>query len=166
MPSSATIPYRIIAVDPGYGRIGIAVLEKFNGKETLLFSECHETDAIENHPKRLESLQKRLRELLKEYTPSALAVESLFFGKNKKTALAVAEARGIILAEAAGAGVEVFEYRPVTVKVAVTGYGRGDKKQIKEMVIKILRITKKITHDDEYDAIAVGLTHLATYRKS
>ncbi|HEY4499130.1 MAG TPA: crossover junction endodeoxyribonuclease RuvC [Candidatus Paceibacterota bacterium] len=158
------VPYRIIAVDPGYGRIGIAVLEKDSDKETLIFSECYETSAETKHPERLQNLQKRLCELLKEYHPSALALETLFFSKNKKTALAVAEARGVILSEAAASGIAVFEYQPAAVKIAVTGYGHSDKKQIQEMVVKILNLTKVISRDDEYDAIAVGLTHLASYR--
>ena len=156
---------RILAIDPGYGRVGIAVLEKNAGKETLLFSECYETTTATEHSERLASIQRRLRKLIKEFKPQALAIESLFFSKNKKTALAVAEARGTILAEAASASVSVFEYRPSEVKIAVTGYGSADKEQIKAMVKRILNITKEISHDDEYDAIAVGLTHLAIYHR-
>ena len=157
-------PYRIIAIDPGYGRVGIAILEKSSGKEVLLFSECHETDRKSDQPTRLADIQKHLREIISEYKPEALAIESLFFSKNQKTAMLVAEARGVIPSEAAGCGLAVFEYKPVEVKVAVTGYGRSDKTHIKEMVKKLLRVEKEIKLDDEYDAIAVGLTHLAVYR--
>ena len=155
---------RIIAVDPGYGRIGIAVLEKTATKESLIFSECHETSAKDAPSERLASLQSRLRELINTYKPDGLAIESLFFSKNQKTALAVAEGRGVIMSEAAAHHVPVFEYKPVEVKVAVTGYGASDKGQIKEMVKRILKVEKEIKRDDEYDAIAVGLTHLAIHR--
>jgi crossover junction endodeoxyribonuclease RuvC len=156
---------RILAIDPGYARVGIAVLEKNAGKESLLFSECYETDAKTDQANRLAAIQKRIREVIDRFKPQALAIESLFFSKNQKTALAVAEARGTITALAAGLGLAVFEYKPAAVKVAVTGYGQSDKTHIKDMIKKILSLEKTIKLDDEYDAIAVGLTHLATYRE-
>ncbi len=155
---------RVISVDPGYGRIGIAILEKEKGKEKLVFSECFETDAKEAQAMRLAQIKTRLGELIAEFKPEALAIETLFFSKNQKTAMGVAEARGVITSEAAAQDLLVFEYRPSEVKIAVTGYGSADKRQVKEMVKKILKVEKEIKLDDEYDAIAVGLTHLAISR--
>ncbi len=153
---------RILAIDPGYGRMGIAVLERIDGHDSLLFSECFETQKESSGPNRLLEIRHRIRELIEHYRPSALAIESLFFGKNKKTALAVAESRGIVLSEAAAHQLEIFEYKPVHVKIAITGHGGSDKRQVQSMVERILRLDKKDSLDDEYDAIAVGLTHLAT----
>ena len=155
---------RIIAVDPGYGRVGIAVLEKQQEKEVLLHSECFETSKDLPQPERLNLLQNRLQNLIKKFKPEALAVEKLFFSKNKKTALMVAEARGVITSTAAENGLGVFEYTPAQVKVAVTGYGASDKRQVTEMVKRILNLKKEMSRDDEYDAIAVGIAHLASYR--
>lgn len=155
--------YRIISVDPGYGRLGIAVLEKQNGKETLVHSECFETTKDIPQPERLNALRSRLSEVFEEFSPQALALETLFFSKNKKTALMVAEARGVITSLAASKDVPVFEYQPSQVKIAVTGYGVSDKKQVQEMVLRILKLDKKNRLDDEYDAIAVGITHLAVH---
>lgn len=153
-----------LAIDPGYGRMGVAVLERNNGKEALVFSECFETPADMNRPQRLAALQARLGELCDEHRPQELAIEKLFFSKNKKTALGVAEARGVIVSGAAVRGIRVFEYEPVQIKVAVTSYGKSDKKQVIAMVKRLMRMDKK-ARDDEYDAIAIGLTHLATSKR-
>lgn len=157
-------PYRILSVDPGYGRIGIAILDQTEGRPKLLFSECLETNPQSSLPERLAELRVRLEEVLNEYRPEALALETLFFSKNRKTALAVAEGRGVIVSTVAAQKLPVFEYSPAQVKIAITGYGNSDKKQIKAMLDRLLMIKKKIKLDDEYDAIAVGLTHLASYR--
>lgn len=148
----------ILGVDPGYGRVGIAVIESREGKQTLIHSECFETSPKLPHPKRLVLIAEKMEGVLEKYKPSQVAVEELLFSKNVKTAIKVAEARGIILAIAAKNNPRVLEFNPNSVKLAVTGYGRADKKQIVAMLHKILKIKKTIKHDDEYDAIAVGLT--------
>jgi len=152
---------KIIAVDPGYERLGVAILEKENGKEILLFSECFKTSAKLTHSERLNLIGKELGEVIKKYKPEALAIETLFFAKNQKSAMQVAEARGVIMYEGKRNNLEIFEYSPMAVKIAVTGYGKSDKIQVTEMVKKLIKITKPIKHDDEYDAIAIGLTFFA-----
>ncbi len=156
----------ILGIDPGYGRIGIAVLEKNKGKENLLHSECLETSKMTDQSERLLLLKEKIRSIIKEYSPSVLAIESLLWSKNKKTAFKVSEARGVIIVEAKEAGLEVREFNPNQVKVAVTGYGKSDKKQVQAMVERIIKIkpTKdgKKRIDDEYDAIAIALTCSAT----
>jgi len=97
---------------------------------------------------------------IKKHKPDVLAVETLFFSKNVKTALGVAEARGAILAAAGKAGVPVLEFSPAHVKIAVTGYGSADKKAVANMVPKLVALTKKKRLDDELDAIAVGIAAL------
>ena len=158
---------KILAIDPGYGRIGFAVLKKTQEKPELLHSECFETDKKTPYEKRLKSVGERLRYLIKKHQPDCVVVERLFFSKNKKTAMHVAEVRGLLLYEAQLGGIETVEYTPNQIKNAVTGSGIGDKKQIMRMVPKLINIdTKKDRNDDEYDAIAVGITHLATIRKT
>jgi len=92
------------------------------------------------------------------HKPQKVAVETLLWSKNKKTALQVAEARGVILLEAARSGVRIYEYNPNEIKLAVTGYGKSDKKQVIDMVEKLVKLKKKKRHDDEYDAIATAIT--------
>ena len=152
---------KVIAIDPGYERIGIAILEKTTGKETLLFSECLKTSAKEPHKDRLKIIGDEISFLIKKYKPEALAIETLFFETNAKTAMKVSEARGVILYEAARSDLAIAEYTPLQIKVAVTGYGKSDKNQVIFMVNKLIKITEPIKYDDEYDAIACGLTYFA-----
>lgn len=155
---------RIISIDPGYERIGIAVLEKTNGKEILLFSECFKTKATLSFFDRLALLGEEVLRLTDEYKPEALAIENLFIETNQKTAMRVAEARGAILYQARVSGLEIFEYTPLQIKVATTGYGKATKTQVISMVKKLIKGAESIKQDDEMDAIAIGLTHFAYFR--
>lgn len=153
---------RLLAIDPGYERLGIAVLEKNpKEKERLLYSDCFKTDKKLPHYKRLGHIGSELEKILQEFKPQALCLENLYFSNNQKTALTVAEARGVILYQAAKHGLKVYEYGPGEIKVAVTGYGKSDKEQVTSMVPRLIKIEKEIEYDDEYDAIAVGLTCFA-----
>ncbi len=153
---------RVLGVDPGYDRLGIAIIEKISQKETLLFSSCVTTKKGDDFPKRLTDIGRAISDTIAVYKPNALAIENLFFNKNQKTALLVASARGVILYEAEKAGLSIFEYTPLEVKNAIVGYGRGDKKQVQHMVHQLITIEKTVSYDDEYDAIAVGITCFAT----
>jgi crossover junction endodeoxyribonuclease RuvC len=156
---------RLIAIDPGYERLGIAVIEKLpRQKEALLYSDCFKTPASLPHSERLGMVGKELERVIGEFSPQALCLESIFFSSNKKSAVTVAEARGVILYQAAIHKLPVHEYGPGQVKVAVTGHGQSDKTQVIAMVPRLIRIDKEIRHDDEYDAIAVGLTCFAIER--
>ena len=158
------IPMRVFAIDPGYGRCGVAVVEKKSGKERLVYSSCIETSAQSDFPARLSAVALECTRLLKKYKPDALALEKLFFAKNQKTAMRVAEVRGALIHAAATAGVRVFEYTPGEVKSAAAGFGGADKRALTKMLHVLLKIEKEIEHDDEYDAIAVGITHLSRCR--
>ena len=149
---------RILGIDPGYGRLGLAIIESLNKKPKLFYSECFETSSKLEHPARLGLILKKIQKRIKKFKPKKLAIETLIFSKNVKTALKVAEVRGAIMAEAASRGTEIFEYHPNSIKIAMTGYGKSDKKQIIFMIEKILGLKKKFKRDDEYDAIAVALT--------
>ena len=180
---------RIISIDPGYERLGIAILEKHPldlvsgkpssaksfgvAKETLIFSECFKTSNKLPHHERLTLIGNRVKEIIKKYKPEQLATEKLFFSGNQKTAMLVAEARGVILYTGSSLGLEVFEYTPNSVKIAITGYGRSEKRQMISMVEKLIDIktpalgnaSGKGKSDDEFDAIAIGLTHFAIKRQ-
>ena len=153
---------KIIAIDPGYERMGVAIIEKNGPKEELVFSECFKTLAKEKHETRLRQIGEEISRLIKKYQPTALAIETLFFQTNVKTAMKVSEARGVILYESARSDLMIKEFSPLQIKVAVTGYGKSDKEQVISMVKRLIEIKKTPKHDDEYDAIAVGLTYFAT----
>lgn len=156
---------KIISIDPGYERLGVAVIEKEkNQKEKLIFSECFKTSIKLPHYKRLANISREIRSVVKKYKPEALATEKLYFSKNQKTALLVAEARGAILSTAGDLDLEIFEYNPSDIKIAITGYGKSEKNQIIDMVKKLIVVKKETKSDDEFDAIAIGLTHFAINR--
>ncbi|MCR4285385.1 MAG: crossover junction endodeoxyribonuclease RuvC [Candidatus Kaiserbacteria bacterium] len=152
---------KVLALDPGYDRLGVAVLEMQNGKEHLIYSTCVMTDKADTLPNRLFTIGTRVTELLDEHTPDAIGVETLFFNKNIKTGIGVAQARGIILFLARQRGCTVYEFGPQEIKVAVTGYGKSDKRAVIDMVKRLVPNVPHTAHDDEYDAIAVGITTLA-----
>lgn len=155
---------RVLAFDPGYDRLGVAVLEKKDGKEHLVHSECVVTDKKTAIAERLGTIGSAVEILIKTHTPDFIAVESLYFNKNQKTAIAVSEARGVLLYLAEKHGCVVREYTPQEIKVAVTGYGKSTKDQVEGMVRRLLPEVPESALDDEYDAIAVGLTCLACER--
>ncbi len=156
-------PLRIIGIDPGYERVGVAIIEK-DRSEKLLFSTCIVTDRKNTSSERLVVIGQQLKTIIEEYHPDALAIESLLFNSNQKTVMLVAAARGVIIYEAALTNIPVFEYNPLQIKIATTGYGRAEKKQVTHMVEKLLVIPPGKRHDDEYDAIAIALTCSASER--
>ncbi len=157
---------RVLAVDPGYDRLGVALLEKENNKEVLIYSSCIETNSSDELSVRLVHIGTELQKLIDTYHPTALAIETLFFNANRTTGIGVAQARGIILFLARQAGCDIYEFGPQEIKVAVTGYGKSDKKAVIDMVKRLIPDVKDKAHDDEYDAVAVGITCLAHYRSS
>ncbi len=155
---------KVLAIDPGYGRCGVAVVEKTNGRDRLVHSDCIETSAKDDFPERLAAVTDACVRLIETYGPNALAMERLFFQKNQKTAMRVAEVRGALLNVAAQANLPVFEYTPGQIKSAAAGFGSADKRAVAKMLHALLSIEKRGMLDDEYDAIAVGVTCLAYER--
>ena len=153
---------KVIAIDPGYERMGVALIEKINGKESLVYSECFKTSPKIAHEERLKLIGQEIENLIEKYKPEAMAIETLFFKNNQKTAMHVSEARGVMLYVASVFGLSLKEFSPMAIKIAVTGYGNSDKEQVTLMVKKLIKINHDIKYDDEYDAIAVGLTYFAT----
>ena len=157
---------RVLAIDPGFGRNGFAVLENSRQHNAdLLFSECFETDKDLPFYDRLLLVANRMREHITTYQPDCVALETLFFSKNQKTVMEVAEIRGGVILVAREHGLPVAEYGPSTVKVSVTGDGRANKQSILRMIHRLIRIDEKKRYDDEYDAIAIGITHVLASRR-
>lgn len=156
-------PMKILGIDPGYERLGIAVIEKSGarGGETVLYSDCFRTSPKDDILKRLGEIGAEISRIIDKFSPSALAIENLFITKNQKTGMRVAEARGIIMYEAIKRDLPVFEYSPMQIKSAITSDGTSDKARMIKMVNLLVKIPKKKMLDDEYDAIAVALTHCA-----
>ncbi|HEX8993832.1 MAG TPA: crossover junction endodeoxyribonuclease RuvC [Candidatus Paceibacterota bacterium] len=155
---------RILAFDPGFERLGTAVLEKTSGRETLIHSSCIRTPKELPFSERLQLLGQATEALIAEHAPKAVALESLYFENNAKTAINVAAVRGILSYIAAVHHLPVYEYTPLQVKIAVTGYGKSDKAAVAAMVPRLIALPERKRLDDEIDAIAVGLTCLASIR--
>lgn len=155
---------RILAFDPGYERLGVAVIEKVNGKEALLYSGCIRTKATLPFSERLNELGAATEALIETWQPKAVALESLYFENNAKTAMNVSAVRGMLLYLAARNNLPAHEYTPLQVKVAVTGHGQASKAAVALMVPKLVSISLGKRLDDELDAIAVGITCLASLR--
>lgn len=151
---------RVLAIDPGYDRLGMAVVEGDPSKPLVVWSACVIPEKGEPQ-ERLAQVRTAVEEALATHGPDVLAIESLFFSKNVRTAMGVAEARGVILAAAGGRGTPVREYSPQQVKLAVTGYGSADKKAVAAMVPRLVTLDARKRLDDELDAIALGIAALA-----
>ncbi len=150
---------RVLAIDPGFDRLGIAVIEGDPSKPTHVWSDCVEPE--KGTPSaRLFTVYDSVVQAIKTHAPDRLAIESLFFSTNVKTAMKVAEARGAVLAAAGSAGIEAQEYSPQEIKLAVTGYGAADKKAVAAMIPHLISLPIKKRLDDELDAIALGIAAL------
>jgi len=153
---------KILAIDPGFERIGFAILEKKDGKEILLDSGCITTSSSSPFNDRLFIIGEEIGKIIKKWEPKALAIETLLFNNNQKTVMKVSEARGVVIYISSKYKLSVHEYTPLQIKIAVTGYGRAPKDQVGIMVKKLIDIEKTVKYDDEMDAIAIGITHLAS----
>ncbi len=147
---------KILGVDPGTNRIGYGILETEGG---LSFIDCGVIETTSRtQADKLFEITTRFRELLVSTKPDAAGIETLFFSKNQKTGLAVAEARGVLLLSLRDAGILTYEYKPHEVKLSVCGYGLADKIAVATMVAKILRIEVPKQYDDATDALAIAIT--------
>lgn len=158
---------KILGVDPGFERLGIAILKKNkeDKKESILYSECFKTSAKLAFPERLHLIGTRIKFLIDKYEPNILAIETLFLNTNQKTVMRVAEARGVVIYEAQKNGLIIFEASPLQIKVATTGYGKATKDQVMKMVKILVDVDKSKKSDDELDAIAIALCAFAYKNK-
>ena len=149
----------ILGIDPGYAIVGWGVLEYSNNKFRPLGFGSIQTPAGMDPNLRLAEIYRGMNEIIDKYKPEQMAVEELFFNTNSKTAIMVAQARGVILMSAQLRGVEIFEYTPLQVKQAVVGYGRAEKKQVISMVTTMLGLKSPPKPDDTADALAIAMCH-------
>lgn len=153
---------KIIAIDPGYDRCGVAILSETAHKPVVLFSTCITSEKTDEQYLRLTSIYKQLEAIIHTHQPTHLAIETLFFSVNKKTAIKVAEARGAILTLAGVHSLSLIELSPQAIKIAMTGVGNAKKEQVLKMVNLTVSIPKGTKLDDEIDAIALGVSALQT----
>ena len=155
---------KILGIDPGYAIVGFGVIEYANGRFTPLDCGVLTTPQEMPFPKRLKSLYDNLTFLISEKKPDVLSIETLFFNTNVTTAIAVGHARGVLILAAENAGIPVFEYTPLQIKQAITGYGRADKIQMQQMVKMLLGLAAVPKPDDAADALAVAICHGQSFK--
>jgi crossover junction endodeoxyribonuclease RuvC len=153
---------RILGIDPGTGILGFGIIEIINRQPILIDGGVIRTPVKEDDAVRLETIFDEVSSIIAQTKPDQMAVEKLFFAQNVTTAMTVSQARGVVLLAAQQAHLEIFEYTPLQIKQALTGYGRADKKQIQEMVKVILRLKHIPKPDDCADALAAAITHAMT----
>lgn len=155
---------RILGIDPGTGILGFGVIDSSRGKVQLVDAGVIRTPVKEDDAVRLQTIYEELTEIIADTKPQIMSVEKLFFAQNVTTAMTVAQARGVVLLCGKQAGMEIFEYTPLQIKQALTGYGRADKKQMQEMVRVTLGLKEVPKPDDCADAIAAALIHSQSVR--
>ncbi|MBC7076616.1 MAG: crossover junction endodeoxyribonuclease RuvC [Syntrophomonadaceae bacterium] len=154
----------VLGIDPGTAITGYGLVEYRKGKESLVKCGALMTPSSMEMHLRLYEINRKLALLIEDFKPDVIAIEQLFFHKNAKTAIMVAQARGVAMMTAASYGVQVAEYTPLQVKQAVAGYGNADKRQVQLMVQRILSMHQLPKPDDAADALAVAICHIHSYR--
>lgn len=150
---------RIIGIDPGYAIVGFGVIEYEKSRFSTISYGAVTTPAGIKFERRLEIIYADICQILDSYKPQSLAIEKLYFQNNQKTAIDVAEARGVVLLAAAQRHIEIFEYTPLQVKQSITGYGQAVKKQVQEMTKRVLGLPQIPKPDDTADALAIAVCH-------
>lgn len=155
---------KILGIDPGYAIVGYGLIAHNNARFTPLDCGVLTTPQEMPFPKRLKTLYDAASLLIAQHKPDVLAIETLFFNTNVTTAIAVGHARGVLILAAENASVPVFEYTPLQIKQAITGYGRADKQQMQQMVKMLLGLAAVPKPDDAADALAVAICHGQSYK--
>jgi crossover junction endodeoxyribonuclease RuvC len=149
----------ILGIDPGFAIVGWSIIESERGNIRPIAFGAITTPAHTDIEARLLMIERDLTAVIEKYKPEEMAIEELFFNTNITTAIAVAEARGVIICTAHRLGVKISEYTPLQVKQAVVGYGRAEKKQVIAMVTSLLKLDKPPKPDDTADAVAIAICH-------
>lgn len=152
----------ILGIDPGTARLGYGVVKKNKGKKNKLKSidyGCINTSPEFSDGERLKKINQELNKIIQKYNPEVLAVESIFFFKNLKTVMTVSQAKGVILLTAAKKKIPIYEFTPPQVKMAITGYGRAEKKEIQKAIKSILNLKEIPKPDDAADALAIAVCY-------
>ena len=155
---------RVLGIDCGSARTGYGVIETDGVDHRLVATGVIRTDPKVPFEKRLLAIALGLRGLIRQHAPDAAAVEEVFYSANVKTALKLAQVRGVALLAIAEAGVELGDYSPLEVKTSVVGYGRAEKSQVQLMVRSLLHLREEIDSEDASDALAVAICHATHYR--
>lgn len=150
----------VLGIDPGYAIVGWGLVEFKNNSFRPIRYGAITTEADTDFNERLRMIFDDLSQVIKTFKPDAMSIEKLYFTTNQKTAIMVAEARGVILLSAKQNGLPIFEYTPLQVKTAVTGYGKAKKPQVMEMTRRLLKLAEVPKPDDTADALAIALTHI------
>ena len=150
---------RILGIDPGYAIMGYGVVELIGNKFKVIEYGSIMTESRKNMTDRLKHLYYELMQLINRTDPDVAAIEELFFNTNTTTAIKVGQARGVSILACANSGIETNEYTPLQVKMALTGYGRSDKKQVQHMTKTILNLKEVPKPDDTADALAIAICH-------
>jgi len=157
----------VLGIDPGTASLGWGIIKRTEGAAYKVEAYgCINTYRNNLFPRRLEELYRNLSKIIEKYEPDIAAIEQLFFAKNLKTIISVAEARGVAILAAAQANLPVAEYTPLQIKQSLVGYGRAEKKQMQKMLKVLLGLKDIPTPDDAADALAVALCHLNSQRMS
>ncbi|MFA7636979.1 MAG: crossover junction endodeoxyribonuclease RuvC [Monoglobales bacterium] len=149
----------ILGIDPGIAIVGYGLIEYIGNRFRVFDYGSIQTKAGVPTTDRLKTVYDSMSQLIEKYKPDAMAIEELFFNTNSKTAIVVAEARGVIILSGVNAGIDIAEYTPLQVKQAVTGYGRADKNQVQQMTKALLGLDKVPKPDDTADALAIAICH-------
>ena len=150
---------RILGIDPGVAIVGFGVVDSEGGTQRMVQYGAINTPANTPLAARLVQIEQDLMELLEQFKPDEVAIEELFFSKNITTGIAVAHARGVILATVEKAGIPLYEYTPMQVKQAVVGYGLAEKNQVMDMTKRLLKLRSVPKPDDAADALAIAICH-------
>lgn len=156
----------ILGIDPGYATVGYGIIRTEGSKNVAVDYGVITTPKTDKLPKRLKYIADCIKELIAKHNPDVISIEELFFQNNRKTAIFVAEARGAIIVSCMECNKGLYEYTPLQIKQAMTGYGRADKNQIQQMVKVMLGLQSIPRPDDAADALAVALTHAQTNKLS
>ena len=154
----------VLGIDPGTAITGYGLVREDDEGQALVGYGVITTPAGQPLPERLQTIYRGLADVIREHQPEQAAVEELFFSRNVRTALSVGHARGVVLLALADAGLQVYEYKPLEVKQAITGYGGADKQQVQEMVRMLLDLERVPQPDDAADAVAVAVCHIHSAR--
>ncbi len=154
---------RILGIDPGYAIVGYGVIDYVGSRFKIVEYGAITTEAGEDINSRFKTIHDDLNTIIERTEPEFMAIEELFFNSNQKTAINVAQARGVLLLSALNHGVRIFEYTPLQVKQAIAGYGRADKNQVQQLTKTLLNLESVPKPDDTADALAIAVCHAHSY---
>ncbi len=154
----------VLGIDPGTATTGFGLVESIGSRMKLVHYGTITTEAAAEMPERLCQISEQIDGIIKAYKPDVAAIEQIYYFKNAKTVITVAQSRGVIIMTAAKAGLDIAEYTPLQVKQSVVGYGKADKKQVQIMVQTLLKMEKLPRPDDAADALAIAISHIHSCR--